>query len=78
MLVEDFDIENGWRHSLTVDHRSNGTVFSRGSGSLPLSLDHHRGSPFENLYTKLGDYDFSSGGSACAAPTRAPATPTGT
>ncbi len=68
VLVRDVFIANSFRHSITVDHRSNGVVVSRAGGNLPLSLDHHRDSPFENLFTEVSDYDFLSGGSACAGP----------
>lgn len=67
-LVQDFHIDNDWIHALTLDHRSHGVVFSRGAGSLDMALDHHRDSPFENLFTEVTPYNFASGGNTCAGP----------
>lgn len=69
LLIEDFTIDNVLVHAMTLDHRANGVVFSRGKGSVLLPLDHHRDSPFENLFTEISsEYDFFSGGNECAGP----------
>ena len=68
VLIDGFVLDSEWWHSVTVDHRTNGTVVTRGQSALPMSLDHHRDGPFENLFTELGAYGFQSGGSACAGP----------
>ncbi|MEZ4224310.1 MAG: glycosyl hydrolase family 28-related protein [Polyangiaceae bacterium] len=68
VLIRDFRVRNEWRHTITVDHRTNGSVVSRGSSDVPMSLDHHRDSPFENLFTELTASNYFSGGSACAGP----------
>ncbi|MCA9619722.1 MAG: hypothetical protein KC731_11935 [Myxococcales bacterium] len=66
VLFEDFALDSPFIHDLTLDHRSNGIVFSRGGGNHTLNLDHHRDSPFENLFTELGPFNYSVGGNACA------------
>lgn len=68
VLIDGFQMHSDWRHTVTVDHRTNGTVVTRGSSTSPMTLDHHRDSPFENLFTELGAYGFQSGGSTCAGP----------
>ncbi|WP_437591998.1 glycosyl hydrolase family 28-related protein [Sorangium sp. So ce1000] len=68
VLVEDFVVNGSWIHALTVTHRSNGTVFSRGTGDQPLSLDHHGDVPFESLFTEVGPFDYVSSGNACTRP----------
>jgi MYXO-CTERM domain-containing protein len=57
-------------HHMTVDHRASGNVFSRVSGQgQPIHMDHHRDSPFENLWTAIvGEVDLIHGGSWCAGP----------
>jgi MYXO-CTERM domain-containing protein len=68
VLIDGFDMQSDWWHTVTVDHRTNGTVVTRGQSASPMSLDHHRDSPFENLFTEVGPYGFQSGGSTCAGP----------
>ncbi|WP_437757441.1 glycosyl hydrolase family 28-related protein [Sorangium sp. So ce1389] len=68
VLVEEFVVDGSWHHALTVTHRSNGTVYSRGSGDQTLSLDHHGDVPFESLFTEIGPYNYASSGSACTRP----------
>lgn len=68
VLIDGFTMQSEWWHTVTVDHRTNGTVVTRGQSPLPMSLDHHRDSPFENLFTELSAYGFQSGGSTCAGP----------
>jgi len=57
-----------WRHYLTVDHRSNGNVFKKiTSDGFQISMDHHRDSPFENLFTHIDtDANLFNGGNTCA------------
>lgn len=57
-------------HHMTVDHRASGNVFSQVTGSeTPVHLDHHRDSPFENLWTAMDvEVDLVNGGSLCAGP----------
>lgn len=65
-LVTGFDIGVPFVHDLSVEHAS-GNVFSGGRGSN-LSFDHHKDTPYENLYTDLdcgiGDRIWVSGGGA--------------
>jgi hypothetical protein len=69
LLVQGFSIEAGWVHAMTLDHRAHGVVFSRMSSTTKeLALDHHRDSPFENLFTEITAYNFASGGNTCAGP----------
>lgn len=68
VLIDGFEMASEWWHTVTIDHRTNGTVVTRGTSALPMSLDHHRDSPFENLFTELSAYGFQSGGSTCAGP----------
>jgi len=69
--LEQFTIEPLFRHAITLDHLANGNVVRNGSGT-DINLDHHRDSPFENLFSNvslgLGTQPFESGGSACAGP----------
>ena len=67
-LFQNLHFSSEWRHALTVDHRSNGNVFKNiSSDGLELSLDHHRDSPFENLFTKISSaVNLFNGGSSCA------------
>jgi hypothetical protein len=67
-LVDRFVVRAPWVHALSVSHRANGNVFSRGVGVHALSLDHHRDAPFENLFTEIFPHDFQSSGSDCAGP----------
>ncbi len=68
-LVTGFDLQSDWRHALTVNHLVNGCVFSAGSGKYPVEMDHHRDSPFENLFTDIRSAtNYNSGGSWCAGP----------
>jgi hypothetical protein len=67
-LFKNLHYSSEWRHYLTVDHRSNGNVFKKiTSDGFQISLDHHRDSPFENLFTALdSDANLFNGGSDCA------------
>ena len=55
-LFRDFRIETRYVHDLSVEGRANGNVFSGGSG-VALNIDHHRNTPYENLFSdlKVGD-----------------------
>ncbi|MEW5976996.1 MAG: glycosyl hydrolase family 28-related protein [Acidobacteriota bacterium] len=70
-LVTDFELETQFVHDLTVDSLANGNVFSKGRGQN-LNFDHHRGLPFENLFTEieagLGTRLWENGGAPCAGP----------
>ena len=70
-LYEELLYEANFVHGTTVDHRAAGNVFHRiqvGEDRV-VHLDHHRDSPFENLYTAIrGDVDLINGGSTCAGP----------
>ncbi len=68
-LFRDVHFEQDHFHSMTVDHKSNGNVFMRFSAAegLELEMDHHRDSPFENLFTSFSATpNFINGGSWCA------------
>jgi hypothetical protein len=67
-LFTNLHYSSEWRHYLTVDHRSNGNVFKKiTSDGFQISMDHHRDSPFENLFTRVDtDANLFNGGSACA------------
>lgn len=65
-LVTDFAIETCYVHDLSVENAA-GNVFSRGRGR-DLCLDHHKDTPYENLFTALdlgrGTRPWTSGGGA--------------
>ena len=68
-LYADLVYETNFVHATTVDHRAGGNVFHRieVAEDIVAHLDHHRDSPFENLYTAIrGDVDLINGGSWCA------------
>ena len=50
-LMTNFDYQCPFIHDMTVSG-SSGNVFSNGRG-VDLALDHHRRSPYENLFTNL-------------------------
>jgi hypothetical protein len=70
-VLEQFEIDPVFRHGITLDHLANGNV-TRGGTGTDIKLDHHRDSPFENLFTNIhlgwGSDAFGSGGSSCAGP----------
>lgn len=51
-LLVNFEIRTRFIHDLTVDACCSGNVISRGK-AVDLSLDHHKRSPYENLFTDL-------------------------
>ncbi len=51
-LIENFRFDTHYVHDLTVDSLPNGNVFSHGSG-VYMNFDHHRGAPYENLFTDI-------------------------
>jgi hypothetical protein len=65
-LVTRFDLQASYCHDLSVEHAA-GNVFSKGKGSN-LNLDHHKDTPYENLFTDIdcggGTRVWSSGGGA--------------
>lgn len=65
-LIKNFDIQASFEHDLSVEHAS-GNVYADGRGE-DLSFDHHRDTPYENLYTNLhvglGQRIWISGGGA--------------
>jgi hypothetical protein len=67
-LFRDVHYEQDFIHAMTVDHRSSGNVFMRfSSEDLELEMDHHRDSPFENLFVAFeATPNFINGGSWCA------------
>lgn len=68
-LYSDLHYAQDHMHSITVDHRANGNVFQRVSAEPEqvLELDHHRDSPFENLFTAFSaEVNFVNGGNLCA------------
>jgi hypothetical protein len=50
-VISHFDIKARFVHDLSVEHAS-GNVYADGKGA-DLSFDHHKDSPYENLYTNL-------------------------
>ncbi|MEM7119361.1 MAG: glycosyl hydrolase family 28-related protein [Chloroflexota bacterium] len=69
-----YNSDEAWIHSASVSHTASGNVYSKlvTNGGHELSLDHHRDSPFENLFTEIGaNWSFRSGGSVCAGPNAA-------
>lgn len=66
-LHQDLHFGADFVHHITVDHRANGNVFKRVSGEMQVHLDHHRDSPFENLFTDFtAETSFFHGGNLCA------------
>lgn len=68
-LFADVHYAADYFHSVTVDHRASGNVFMRFSAEpgLELELDHHRDSPFENLWTAFSaPHNLVNGGNFCA------------
>ncbi len=51
-LLVNFDIRTRFIHDITMEACCSGNVVSSGRG-VDLSLDHHRRSPYENLFTDL-------------------------
>lgn len=69
--VADYAISAEMRHAVTVGHHSSGCAIKRLTSpeGLSLSLDHHRDSPIENVFTDIqAPTDWASGGSWCAGP----------
>ncbi len=50
-FVTNFDFRTSYVHDLSVEHAS-GNVFAHGRGD-DLCFDHHKDSPYENLYTDI-------------------------
>jgi hypothetical protein len=68
-LFRDITIRQAFMHSFTLDHRSSGNVAMRLRFDAEglFILDHHKDSPFENLFTDIeSQVTFSNGGSTCA------------
>lgn len=51
-LIQNFRFDTHYVHDISVDSLPNGNVFSHGSG-LNINFDHHRGAPFDNLFTDI-------------------------
>ena len=70
-LLTGFDIPTSMHHCVSVQHGANGNVARDGRGAN-INIDHHRNSPFENLFSDIhvgaGSKTFSSAGSSCAGP----------
>lgn len=64
-LCTNFKFETKMFHEVTVDNGATGNVFSKGS-ALDFNMDHHKGAPYENLFTDIdageGTRLFQSGG----------------
>jgi hypothetical protein len=56
-LITNFKFETRFFHDITVSTRSEGNVFSNGSG-LYINMDHHKHAPYANLFTNI---DFGKG-----------------
>ena len=69
VMVADVNFETDFIHEFTITHRATGNVFSGPVRAVNLDLDHHRDTPFENLFQDLsGDVRFQAGGSKCYGP----------
>lgn len=69
MMITDFDLRSDWVHALSVDHRASGNVFTNGSSTHLIDMDHHRDAPIENLFASItSTAGFRSSGSPCAGP----------
>jgi len=69
VLVADVNFQTDFIHEFTVTHRATGNVFSGPVLAAILDLDHHRDTPFENLFQDLaGDVRLQAGGSKCYGP----------
>ncbi|MDP6524691.1 MAG: glycosyl hydrolase family 28-related protein [Kiritimatiellia bacterium] len=51
-LVQNFDLRTHFIHDITLSHLQAGNVTKNGRG-INLSLDHHKGAPYENLFCNL-------------------------
>ena len=51
-LVQNFDLQTHFIHDITLSHFRAGNVAKNGKG-VNLSLDHHKGAPYENLFCNL-------------------------
>ncbi|WOO41029.1 glycosyl hydrolase family 28-related protein [Rubellicoccus peritrichatus] len=64
-LFQNFDFQTSFIHDLGLSYRNWGNVFKNGIGTR-LSLDHHKGVTFDNLFTDLyvgsGERVWRSGG----------------
>jgi len=66
-LFEDIQVNAEYRHTFTVDHRTNGSVLSRANSELEFTIDHHRDGSFENLFTEINaPVSHFHGGNFCA------------
>lgn len=66
-LWEGLDFAANYIHEITLNERTTGTVYSRVTGSVRVSLDHHSRAQLENLITELdASYDWAGGGGACS------------
>ena len=70
-LLENFDMQSGYIHDITVNHHANGNVIRNGKGKN-INFDHHRDAPFENLFSNVhigsGTRMYTSSGAGCAGP----------
>jgi len=69
--LADYTLTAKMRHAVTVAHHTSGCAIKRltSPDGHSLSLDHHRDSPIENVFTDIdAPTDWSSGGSWCAGP----------
>ena len=66
-LWEGLSFDANYIHEITLNERTTGTVYSRLSGTVRISLDHHSRAQLENLITELdASYDWAGGGGACS------------
>ena len=68
-LVTGATFDAKYVHSITVSNQAARNVFANVGGSAVVTLDHHRRTPIENLFTDFAvTWNYRSGGSGCEGP----------
>jgi len=66
-LLTNWHEATNFVHAVTVTHRASGNVIKNGSADFEIEMDHHRDSPFANVFSTLSSTaSFRSSGSPCA------------
>ena len=66
-LFQDIQVNAGYVHTFSIEHRATGSVLSRAQSELEFTIDHHRDGAFENLFTQIdAPVSHFHGGNFCA------------
>ena len=70
-LITECEFDTKYFHDISVELHARQNVFSKCFG-IDVNLDHHRGTPFANVFTEIdagaGTRPYLSGGSGCRGP----------